>query len=83
MKYVDNDGEVRTLVAKKQKNYFTDPLLYAESTEVAPPLKNEYDSGNEANTELKAVTVKYKYEPHVISLECLDVKDIADKQASS
>ena len=57
MKYVDEDKNVRTLIAERHsfkgvENYFTDSLLYQNSLEVDenPHLK-ESDSSNEANTE--------------------------------
>lgn len=45
---------------------------------IAPPLQHEYDSGNDGDTETKAVIIKDEYEPLVISLESLDNKDTAN-----
>jgi len=54
LKYVDDKGVVKTVFAEKQpfngvENYFTDPLLYTETTE--EPLPDEPDSSNEADFE--------------------------------
>ena len=57
MKYTDESGEVRTLIAGKHpfkgvKNYFTDSILYQDSLETTnDPQHNDHDSGNEADTE--------------------------------
>ena len=57
MKYIGEDGKVRTLTAERHpfkgvKNYFTDSLLYQnslEDDENSHP--EELDSGNETDTE--------------------------------
>src|SRR3954466_14122517 len=56
MKYVDAQGQVRTLVAeqcpfKGVENYFTDALLYQETHEVVVQEKEEHELGNEADWE--------------------------------
>jgi len=57
MKYTDEDGKVRTLIAKRHpfngvENYFTDCLLYQDSLETNENLLPEdSDSSNEADTE--------------------------------
>jgi len=57
MKYVDEEGKVRTLIAERHpfkgvENYFTDFLLYQDSLEVDENSHpEEPDSGNEAYTE--------------------------------
>ena len=53
--YVDGDGKVRTLIAKrypfkKVENYFTDSHLYQDSLEADEnPQLEELDSGNEVD----------------------------------
>src|SRR3954470_3111854 len=56
MKYVDEQGQVRTLVAKQRpfkgvENYFTDALLYQEAHEVVVQDKKVLELGNEADQE--------------------------------
>src|SRR4051812_8402590 len=56
MKYVDAQGQVRTLVAeqrpiKRVKNYFTDALLYQEAHEVVVQDKEVLELGNKADRE--------------------------------
>src|SRR3954470_17503669 len=56
MKYVDAQGQVRTLVAKQHlfkgvENYFTDALLYQDVHEVVAQQKEELELSNEANRE--------------------------------
>src|SRR5437588_12915123 len=51
MKYVDAQGEVRTLVAEQRtfkgvENYFTDALLYQEAHEVVMWKKEELETGS-------------------------------------
>lgn len=55
MKYVNQDGDVRTLVVDKQpfkgvENYYTDALLYTDSCK-ADPRPKELDSGDEVDIE--------------------------------
>ena len=60
MKYIDADGKVRTLIAKRHpfkgvENYFTDSLLYQDSLETGDnPQPEESDSDNEADIEPEA-----------------------------
>ena len=57
MKYVDEDGKVRTLIAERHpfkgvENQFTDFLFYQDSLEADEnPHEEEPDSGNKADTE--------------------------------
>src|SRR3954464_1143246 len=56
MKYVDDQGQVRTLVAEQRpfrgvENYFTDALLYQEAHEVVAQDKKELELGNDADQE--------------------------------
>src|SRR4051812_10610261 len=56
MKYVDAQGQVRTLVAEQRpfkgvENYFTDALLYQEAHEVVGQEKEELELGNEIDRE--------------------------------
>jgi len=57
MKYVDEDGKVRILIAERYplkgvENYFTDSLLYQDSLETDEnPHPEEHDSGNEVAIE--------------------------------
>ena len=60
MKYANEQGRVRTLVAERHlfkgvENYFTDSLLYQDSLETDENLQpEELDSGNEPNTKREA-----------------------------
>jgi hypothetical protein len=54
IKYADEAGEIKTLIAEKQpfkgvENYFTDSIHYQDSLEASPV--RETDSGNEADIE--------------------------------
>ena len=57
MKYADEEGEVRTLIAEKHpfkgmENYFTDFLFYQDPLEASEdPSPKDSASGNEAVTE--------------------------------
>src|SRR4051812_44661890 len=56
MKYVDAQGQVRTLVAEQRpfmgvENYFTDAFLYQEAHEVVVQDKEVLELGNEADRE--------------------------------
>src|SRR5436189_4431392 len=56
MKYVDAQGQVRTLVTEQRpfkgvKNYFTDVLLYQEAHEVVVQEKDELELGNKSDQE--------------------------------
>jgi len=59
MKYIDDEGKVRMLIAKRHlfkgvENYFTDSLFYQDSLETDEnPHPEEHDSGNKADTELE------------------------------
>jgi len=57
MKYIDESGKVRTLIAERHpfkgiEYYFTDSLLYQDYLKINEDLQpEEPDSGNEADTE--------------------------------
>jgi len=77
MKYVDEDGKVRTLIVERHmfkgvKNYFTDSFLYQDSLETN---KNSYpkepDSGNEADTEPEEEEYLWQINPLVTSIDKL------------
>src|SRR3954471_9473059 len=56
MKYVDDQGQVYTLVAEQHpfkgvENYFTDALLYQYAHEIVVQQKEELELGNEADRE--------------------------------
>jgi len=59
IKYVDEEGKVRTLIAKRHsfkgvENYFIDFLLYQDSLEADEnPHPEKLNSGNEADTEIE------------------------------
>ena len=84
MKYVDEDGKVRTLIAKRDmfkgvENYFTDSLLYQDSLEIDEnPYPEEHDSGNEANTEPEEEECLWEINPLVTSIDKLDFNTIAN-----
>lgn len=55
MKYIDEQGEMRTLIAERHafkgvKNYFTNSVLYQDSLEIAPDIEQP-DSRDEADEE--------------------------------
>jgi len=85
MKYADEDGKVRTLIAEKRpfkgvKNYFTDFLLYQDSrkTNENPHLENP-DSGNEANIEPEPEEeCLWELNPHVTSIDKLNFNNTAN-----
>lgn len=56
MKYVDEQGQVRTLVTepypfKGVENHFTNSLLYQDASEITTQQEDEFESGNEADEE--------------------------------
>jgi len=61
MKYVDRDGDVRTLIAERHlfkgvKNYFTDSFMCQDSLKTDENLQpEEPDSGNEADVKSQTV----------------------------
>jgi len=84
MKYVGEDGKVRTLIAERHpfkgvENYFTDFLLYQDSIEVDEnPHPEEPNSDNEADTELEEDECLWKINPLVMSIDKLDFDTIAN-----
>src|SRR3954469_7116384 len=61
MKYVDVQGQVRTLIAEQRpfkgvENYFIDVLLYQDAHEVVAQHKEELELGNDADQESIAVS---------------------------
>jgi len=84
MKYVSEDGKVRTLIAERHpfkgvENYFTDFLLYQDSLEADENLHQEkIDSGNEADTEPEEDEYLWEINPLVTSINKLDVNITAD-----
>ena len=87
MKYVDEDGKVRTLIAKKDlfkgvENYFTDSLLYQDSLEIDEnPYPEEHDSGNEANTEPEEEECLWEINPLVTSIDKLNFNTTANVES--
>jgi len=87
MKYVDEDGKVRTLIAKRDmfkgvENYFTDSLLYQDSLEIDEnPYPEEHDSGNEANTEPEEEECLWEINPLVTSIDKLNFNTTANVES--
>ena len=83
MKYVNEEGKVRTLIAERHslkgvENYFTDSLLYQDSLETDEnPHPEEPDSGNEADTEPKEECL-WEINPLVTSIYKLDFDTTAN-----
>ena len=79
MKYVVEDGKLRTLIAerhlfKRVKNYFTDSLLYQDFLEVDEnPHPEEPDSDNEVNTEPEEDECLQEVNPLIMSIDKLYV----------
>ena len=85
MKYTDESGEVKTLIAEKHpfkgvENYFTDSVLYHDSLETTnDPPPDDHDSGNEADTEPNPKEeCLWELNPIVMSIDKLDVNNTAD-----
>jgi len=84
MKYVDEDENVRTLIAERHsckgvKNYFTDSLLYQDSLEVDKnPHPEEPDSSNEADMEPEEDKCFWKINLLVMSIDKLNFDTIAN-----
>ena len=79
MKYADEEGEIRMLIAEKHpfkgmENYFTDFLLYQDPLEAAEDLSLEdSDSGNESNTKPEPEDeCLWKLNPLVMGIDKLD-----------
>jgi len=80
MKYIDENGNIRTLTTKSYpfkgvENYFTDFLLYQDSMEADEnPQPEELDSSNEADVEPEAEEkCLWELNPLVTSINKLDV----------
>ena len=75
MKYVGEDGKVRTLIAERHplkgvKNYFIDSLLYQDSLKANEnPYPEEHDSSNEADTEPEEDKYLWEINPLVTSID--------------
>ena len=84
MKYVDEDGKVRTLIVerhpfKRIKNYFTNSLLYHDSLEVNEnPHPKKPDSSNEADTEPDEDECLWEINPFITSIDKLDFDTTAN-----
>ena len=85
MKYADERGRIRTLIAEKHPfkrigNYFTNSLLYQDPLElVADPTREDHDSGNEADTEPEPEEeCLWKINPLVISIDKLNFNTTAN-----
>jgi len=87
MKYADEKGEIRTLIAEKHpfkgaENYFMDSLLYQEFQEIAenPPLEDT-DSGNEADAEPEPEEEWLReLNPLITSIDKLDFNNTANDE---
>src|SRR4051812_43818079 len=82
MKYVDAQGQVRTLVAEQRsfkgvENYFTDALLYQEAHEVVVQVKEELELENEADRESvsESDNGSEEWELNLQALENLEMSD--------
>src|SRR4051812_26126945 len=78
MKYVDAQGQVRTLVAEQRpfkgvENYFTDALLYHDAHEVVAQQKEKLELGNKADRESvsESSNGSEKWELNLQALEAL------------
>ena len=78
MKYVDEDGKVRMLIAKRNlfkgvENYFTDSLLYQDSLDIDEnPYREEPDPSNEADMEPEEEKCLWEINLLVTSIDKLD-----------
>src|SRR4051812_3991632 len=82
MKYVDAQGQVRTLIAEQRpfkgvENYFTDALLYQEAHEVVVQEKEEIELGNEADREsvFESDNESKEWDLNLQALENLEMSD--------
>src|SRR3954467_12508036 len=87
MKYVDAQGQVRTLVAeqcpfKGMENYFTDALLYQEAHEVVVQDKEVLELGNEADRE-SVFESDNRSEEWELNLQALENLEMSDGSAQS
>src|SRR3954466_1950166 len=87
MKYVDDQGQVRTLVAEQRpfkgvKNYFTDALLYQEAHEVVVQDKEVLELGNGADQE-PASESDNGSEEWELNLQVLEDLEMSDESTQS
>src|SRR5436189_1509263 len=87
MKYVDAQGQVRTLVAEQRpfkgvENCFTDALLYQEVHEVVAREKEELELGNEADRE-SASEPDNRSEEWELNLQALENLEMNDESTQS
>src|SRR3954466_11222491 len=87
MKYVDDQGQVRTLVAEQRpfkgvKNYFTDALLYLEAHEVVVQDNKVLELSNEADRE-PASESDNRSEEWELNLQALENLEMSDGSAQS
>src|SRR3954465_10021909 len=87
MKYVDAQGQVRTLVTEQRhfkgvENYFTDALLYQDANEVVVQEKEELELGNEADRESVSESDKGS-EEWELNLQALENLGMSDGSAQS
>src|SRR3954463_1460377 len=90
MKYVDAQGQVRTLVAEQRpfkgvENYFTDALLYQEAHEVVVQEKEELELDNEADREpiSESDNGSEEWELNLQALENLEMSDRSTQSTAS
>src|SRR3954463_3097651 len=90
MKYVDAQGQVRTLVAEKRpfkgvENYFTDALLYQEAHEVVTQHKEELELDNEVDWESASESDhgSEEWELNLHALEAIEMSDESPQTALS
>jgi len=88
MKYVDEEGEIRTMIAEKfllkgVKVYFTDFFLYQDFLEITEnPSQEDSDSGNEADAEIELKEeCLWELNPLVKSIDKLDFKNTANNES--
>src|SRR3954466_16051209 len=90
MKYVDDQGQVRTLVAEQRpfkgvENYFTDALLYQEAHEVVVQDKEVLELGNESDQEpaSESDNGSEEWELNLQALENLEMSDESTQSTAS
>src|SRR3954466_13736573 len=90
MKYVDEQGQVRTLVAEQRpfkgvENYFTDALLYQESHEVVVQDKEVLELGNKADQDPASESDNGSevWELNLQALENLEMNDESTQSTAS
>src|SRR4051812_29766927 len=87
MKYVDDQSQVRTLVAEQRpfkgvENYFTDALLYQKAHEVVVQDKEVLELGNEADWE-PASESDNGSEEWKLNLQALENQETSDESTQS